>query len=40
MSVRERILVIRILEKVRKNPNYAKALGIEAAGAIKNEKTN
>lgn len=30
MSAKERILVIRILEKVRKNPNYAKKLGIEA----------
>lgn len=39
MSAKERILRIRLLEKIRKHPDYAKALGIEAAGATKNEKT-
>ena len=33
MTVRERILVIRLMEKLEKHPTYAKALGIEAAGA-------
>ena len=30
MNAKERILAIRILEKVRANPHHAKALGIEA----------
>ena len=29
MSARERILAIRLMEKLRKNPAYAQALGIE-----------
>ena len=29
MSVRERILTIRLFDKVRKQPAYAAALGIE-----------
>lgn len=33
MTVRERILMIRLMEKLEKHPAYAKALGIEAAGA-------
>ena len=33
MAVKERILTIRLLEKVGKYPNYAKALVIEATGA-------
>lgn len=33
MTVKERILMIRLLEKAQKYPMYAKALGIEAAGA-------
>lgn len=32
MTVRERILTIRLLERAGKYPNYAKALGIEAPG--------
>ena len=29
LSIRERILTIRLLEKVSKHPMYAKSLGIE-----------
>ena len=29
MGTRERILTIRLLDKVARHPNYAKALGIE-----------
>ncbi len=32
MNVRERILTIRLLEKVLKHPAYAKRLGLEASG--------
>lgn len=34
MSVKERILSIRLLEKLRNCPGYAKALGIEACGKL------
>ena len=30
LSARERILMIRLLDKVKKNPAYAEALGIKA----------
>jgi len=30
MNAKERILAIRILEKIRDNPGFAKTLGIEA----------
>lgn len=30
MIARERILIIRLLDKIRKNPAYAEALGIKA----------
>ena len=33
MNPKERILMIRLVEKLEKHPTYAKALGIEAAGA-------
>ena len=32
MSVKERIIVIRLLEKAGQHPDYAKALGIETSG--------
>ena len=32
MRTRERILMIRLMEKLKKYPTYAKALGIEATG--------
>ena len=37
MSARERILVIRLMEKIEKHPTYAKTLGIEATSAVKNQ---
>ena len=40
MTVRERILMIRIMDGIAKNPAYAKALGIEATGAVKNQKND
>ena len=39
LNPRERIRAIRLTEKLEKHPTYAKALGIEAAGAAKNENT-
>ena len=44
MSVRERILTIRLMEKLQAHPAYAKALGLEVKAAqssnmtVKNEK--
>ena len=38
MSVRERILAIRIMEKLRKFPEQADALGIVAVNRTSNEK--
>ena len=35
LSIRERILTIRLLEKVSKHPVYAKSLGIEV-GQLQN----
>lgn len=37
MSVKARILSVRLLEKARKYPAYAKALGLEAASAENND---
>ena len=37
MSARERILMIRLMEKLEKHPTYAKTLGIEATGAVNNQ---
>ena len=37
LTARERILMIRLMEKLEKHPTYAKALGIEAAGAVNNQ---
>ena len=34
MSVRERIMAIRLMEKLQSRPEYAKALGIEVRGDI------
>ena len=33
LSAKERILTIRLMEKVEKHPNYVKALGVEASSA-------
>ena len=35
MTARERILMIRLAEKLEKQPAFAKALGVEAASAGK-----
>ena len=37
MSVKERILTIRLMEKLEIYPIYAKTLGIEATGAVNNQ---
>ena len=34
MSVRERILAIRLMEKLQNHPNFAKALGVEVHGKM------
>ena len=34
MSVRERILAIRLMEKLQSRPEFAKALGVEVCGKI------
>lgn len=36
MNPKQRILTLRLAQRIRKNPAYAKAIGIE----IKNEKSN
>ena len=33
LTAKERILMIRLVEKLERNPAYAKTLGIEATGA-------
>ena len=38
MTTRERILMIRLVEKLERNPTFAKTLGVEATGAVKNQK--
>ena len=38
LTARERILIIRLMEKLEKHPTYAKTLGIEATGAVNNQK--
>lgn len=40
LSVRERILALRLLEKQKKNPEIAKQIGIEIKMTEKNEKKN
>jgi len=37
LHARERILMIRLMEKLEKHPTYAMQLGIEATGAVKNQ---
>ena len=34
MSVRERIMAIRLMEKLQGRPDFAKALGVEVRGEI------
>ena len=38
MTTKERILMIRLVEKLERHPTFGKALGIEATGALKNQK--
>lgn len=38
MSAKERILMIRLMEKLEKHPAYAKVLGIEATGIVNHLK--
>ena len=37
LTARERILTLRLMEKVEKYPAFAKTLGIEATGAKNNQ---
>ena len=37
MTTKERILMIRLVEKLVRHPTFGNALGIEATGAIKNQ---
>lgn len=37
LTVRERILMIRLMEKLEKHPAYAKPLGIEATDVVNNQ---
>ena len=37
LTARERILMIRLMEKLEKHPTYTKTLGIEATGAVNNQ---
>lgn len=39
MTARERILMIRLMEKIEKHPTYAKTLGIEATSAVNSQNT-
>ena len=39
MSTRERILMIRLMEKLEKHPEYALLLGVEATSAANNQNT-
>lgn len=38
MSTKERILMLRLMEKLERHPSCAKALGIEATGAAKDQE--
>ena len=38
MTVRERILALRLLEKQKKNPEYAKKIGLEVKVKEKEDK--
>lgn len=40
MSVRERVLALRLLERQKKNPEIAKQIGIEVKMTEKSEKKN
>lgn len=38
MTVKERILMFRLMERVRRNPTYAKKLGVETSICVITEK--
>ena len=38
MSTRERILALRLLEKQKRNPDYAERIGVQVRMAKKNPK--
>lgn len=40
MKTKERILMIRLAQKLEKYPAFAEALGIEATGAIRKTDTD
>ena len=37
LSTKEKILMIRLMEKIEQHPTYAKTLGLEATGAVNNQ---
>ena len=37
LTARERILMIRLMEKLEKHPTHAILLGIEATGVVRNQ---
>ena len=39
LSTRERIVMIRLMEKLEKHPAYATLLGVEAISAANNQNT-
>lgn len=39
LTARERILMLRLMEKLKKHPTYAKTLGVEATGAVQIQNT-
>ena len=40
MTAKQRVLTLRFLEKQKKNPEYAKQLGVDVKVNSKNEKIN
>ena len=37
MTARERVLTIRLMDRIAEHPSYAEALGIEATGVMNNQ---
>ena len=37
LTTKERILMIRLVEKLEKHPTFGKTLGVEATGVVKNQ---
>ena len=40
MTVAERILAIQLMEMIKKDPQYAKQIGVEAKMVVKGENNN